>query len=97
MPATAEHRISAPDHAIAAAQLALEAAVRPEEGAVTPAIEAQVQHALHLARSAAGDPQIVVRLESISTMLQTMSVAKLEGRPNLYASRLLRLRRLVRA
>ena len=97
MHAIAEDRISAPDHAIAMAQLALEAAVRPEAGAVTPATEAQVQHALHLARSTAGDPQIVARLEAISTMIQTMSVAKLEGRPNLYASRLLRLRRLVLA
>ena len=88
--------VSAPEHALAMVRLSLERALGPDD-AVTPAVEAQLQNALHLLRSARGDAEALGKLETASAMLQAMLVAKREHRPNLYESKRLRLRRLMLA
>lgn len=61
-----------------------------EGAAITPSIEQTVQGALDVLRRE-GDAENIRRAERISTTLFTLVQAKRNGRPNLYASQLLRL------
>jgi hypothetical protein len=79
--------------AVASAMHALGTALRPDEGAITPATETQVQNAIDLLRKTGEEPDLRVRLEQIAADLRIMANSKRNGRPNLYASRLARLRR----
>ena len=79
--------------AIDSALMALGAALRPDEGAVTPATETTLQNAIDQLRKTGEEPDLRLRLERIAADLRTLANARLHGRTNLYASRLVRLRR----
>jgi hypothetical protein len=83
------------ESALRAARLALQLALRPAEGAVTPATETQIQNAIYFLRKSAGQDARLPALEQIATELRILSDARRSGRPNLYASRLARLRRTI--
>lgn len=80
-------------HAIELAMTALGAAIDPDEGAVTPATETTLQNAIDQLRKTGEAPDLRLRFERIAADLRTMVNARVHGRPNLYASRLARLRR----
>ncbi len=84
------------DQSIALAHGAIRAALRSEAG-ITPALETQVQNALHGARAYGCTPAGYETLESASAILASMSHAQRNGRPNLYASRRARLTRMLDA
>jgi hypothetical protein len=63
--------------------------------AVTASIETHVQNTLYALRSAGCERYVLARAEEISALVATISLAQRNGRPNLGASQLLRLRRLV--
>ena len=81
-------------HAVQMAQLALHSVLGGGD-AVSPASEARIQNALYALRTSRCDRQIVEKFERVATTLCVLLQAKREGRPNLYASQLLRLRKLV--
>jgi hypothetical protein len=62
---------------------------------ITPAAEAEVQKALSLLRREGGNPDLLRRLEQISITLFALAQSRRNGRPNLYASQMLRMKRLV--
>jgi hypothetical protein len=72
---------------------ALETALRPVEGAITAAVETQIERALHMMRASRIDRHLLNRFERAAASLRLMAEAKRTGCPNLYRSRLLRLRR----
>ncbi|HEY0012093.1 MAG TPA: hypothetical protein VGB79_04485 [Allosphingosinicella sp.] len=80
--------------AILSALAALDAALLPAEGAVTAATETRLQTALYFLRTGGERPDLVAELEGVAASLRLMVEAKRTGRPNLYASKLVRLRRL---
>ena len=81
------------EHAVSSAIHALAAALGPAEGAITPATETRLQYAIDQLRKTGEAPEMRARLEGIAADLRTTINSKLNGRPNLYASRLARLRR----
>jgi hypothetical protein len=81
--------------ALRSARLALQVAVAPVDGAVTPATETQIQNAIDLLRKLATGDARLLRLEQIAAELRIIAGARRSGRPNLYASRLARLRRTI--
>ena len=72
----------------------LDAVLKETGQPIGPASEADIQRALHLLRQSRCDPAYLLRVERISTALFTMSQARLNGRPNLHASQVQRLKRL---
>lgn len=78
----------------AIAMAALERALSAPEGAVTAATETQLQTALYKLRLDPGQAALVAELQDVAASLRIMAEAKRCGRPNLYASRLARLRRM---
>jgi hypothetical protein len=80
--------------AVLSALAALDEALRPVEGAVTAATETRVQTALYHLRTGGGRPDLLAELEGVAASLRLMVEAKRTNRPNLYASKLARLRRL---
>jgi hypothetical protein len=84
---------AAAEQAVGAAMAALAEAVRPAGGAATAATEARVQRALDLVRGEPGRAETARRIEAAAVALRVMAEARRGGRPNLYASRLARLRR----
>ncbi len=87
----------AAEDAVRTAMLALERALDPPEGAVTAATETQLQTALHVLRGDRDQAALVADLERVAASLRILAEAKRSGLPNLYASRLARLRRAHRA
>ncbi len=85
----------AAEHATQAAMLALHKALAPRDAEVTPATETQLQNALYLLRQCPHGRDALARLEGIARDLRVMVAARRDGRPNLYASKLARLRRAV--
>ena len=84
------------DQAVTSAMQALACALSPAEGAITAATETQLQNAIdHLLKSGEA-PELRIRLEQIAADLRATINSKLNGRTNLYASRLARLRRALR-
>lgn len=83
--------------AVHAAMLALERALVAPDGAVTAATETQLQTALHVLRGDRNQAALLADLERVAASLRILAEAKRTGRPNLYASRLARLRRAHRA
>jgi hypothetical protein len=83
------------EQAMSVAMLSIEKVVRSEGGAVTAATETQLQNALYLLRCNPSDAATMRRMEEAAVTLRIMVVARREGRLNLYASRLARLRRVV--
>jgi hypothetical protein len=79
--------------ALGALGAALDSALSPPGGAITLGTETQVHNALDLLRSARGEPGVVAQLEELAATLRIMMEAKRQGRVNLYASKLARLRR----
>lgn len=75
------------------AERALAEAFSARGGRITPSTEAAVQNALLMLRREGGDPVLIAKMETISTMLFAMAQALRTGRPNLYASRMIRLRK----
>ena len=65
------------------------------EGGVTPATETQVQNSLYALRSASPYSEAVASLEAVAANLRLLAEAKREGRCNLYASQMHRLRKQV--
>ena len=76
------------------AKLALERATAPD-GHVTAATQTCVQNAIDALKSRGGDTLLAEELARAASLLHLMVQARREGRPNLYASKSLRLRRLV--
>jgi hypothetical protein len=85
----------AAEGAVRRAFLALEMAVAPANGAVTAATETQVQTAIAMLRGVPDRAETVRRLEEAAVTLRFIVEARRQGRPNLYDSRLVRLRRAV--
>ena len=86
---------SCADRALESASFALEVALRPIDGAVTPATEAHLQKAIDQLRKSGDRGPVLPLLERIATDLHIILDARRCGRPNLYASRLARLRRML--
>jgi hypothetical protein len=63
-----------------------------QDGFVTHASEGQVHKAVDLLRNTRADPSLLCTVEAISCTLLKMRQLHQEGRVNLYASQLLRLR-----
>jgi len=80
--------------AVELAMSALERALRPE-GGITAATETRVQNAIDLLRASSSESGDLAELESIAVELRVLVEANRLGRPNFYASRLIRLRRRV--
>jgi hypothetical protein len=68
-----------------------------QDWVVTPASEAQVHKAADLLRSTKADPTLLSKIEAISCTLLKMKHLQQQGRVNLYASQLLRLRSVANA
>jgi hypothetical protein len=83
------------DPSVQLAAVAIEWALLAPEGDVTPAIETQIQNALHALRSTSGDRELLSWFAELATSLRMLAEAKRQGRTNLYMSQLLRLRRRV--
>jgi hypothetical protein len=81
------------EQAVNAAIAALHSALAPPEGAITASTEAQLQTAIATLRRDRCDNSLLARLEEMAVGLNILVNAKCKGRPNLYASRLARLRR----
>lgn len=94
MGAEAVMSTSASARAMALTERALAEALEERGGRIAPATETAVQNALQLLRVEGGDPALVRKLETVSTLLFTMAHAQLTGRVNLHASSLVRLRKL---
>jgi len=62
-------------------------------GVVTASVETALQNALHGLRSARADPTVLQWAETCSSFAAAISLAQRTGRPNLQASKMLRLRR----
>lgn len=86
-----------PGKAVEIARMALHNVVDPNGGDVTAANETLVQNALHLLRRASCEPAFVARFEEAAVQIRVLAEAKRDGRPNYYASKLLRLRRMAAA
>ena len=80
--------------AVLSALAALDEALLPHEGAVTASTETRLQTALYLLRTRGGRPDLLAALEGVAASLRLTVEARRMGRPNLYASKLARLRRL---
>jgi hypothetical protein len=93
MTSAGETKSGLAEHAVRTAMLALERALVAPEGAVTAATETQVQTALHVLRGDRHQAALLADLEGVAASLRILAEAKRTGRPNLYASRLARLRR----
>ena len=63
------------------------------EGELTAATETKVQNSLHALRSSAPYSEALRSLEAAAVKLRVLSEARREGRCNLYASQLIRMRR----
>ena len=63
------------------------------EGCLTAATETQVQNSLYALRVTSPYSEAVASLEAAAAKLRMVAEAKREGRCNLYASRLIRLRK----
>ena len=66
-------------------------------GTITPAVETQLQRAIQALRSSGCGPGMIEQAEGIARLVAVMAQAQRSGMPNLYASKMLRLRRLVEA
>ena len=64
-------------------------------GTIGVGVETQVHNALYYARHCRADPGRIERLEAVSKELATLFDCQRSNRPNLYASKLLRLKRLL--
>jgi hypothetical protein len=95
MTQTVHSPAAAAEHAAGMAMTALHKALAPGVEQVTAAVETQLQNALHLLRSCPEGRAQVARLEAIALHLRVLAQARRDGLPNLYASRLARLRRVV--
>ena len=95
MTATAQVQMAS-DDTLRRAELAVGAALRSGD-AISACLETQVQNALHAARCTGCDPDLFGRLENTAAIIYAMLLAQRNGRPNLYASKLLRLKRLILA
>jgi len=85
------------EHAVQMAAAAIERVLGPNGGDVSAAVETQLQNAVYLVRSSSSDRQLRSRLEDMAASVRILAEAKRQGRTNLYTSRLLRLRRLMRS
>ena len=65
------------------------------DGAITPSTEAQVHNSLYALRSSSPYADAVASLEAVAANLRILSNAKRDGRCNLYASQLTRLRKQI--
>lgn len=83
---------SSPEQALAHVLFGL---VERGEVAVTPAAETQLQNALVRLRSSSPDKKLLRRVEEALTLVAIISNSRRSGRPNLAASTMLRLKRLV--
>jgi hypothetical protein len=81
------------DEAVAHARAALKLVLASTFAQITPAIETEVQTVLDHLRSERPDDPLREEFERIAVALRIMCRAAHEGCPNLYASKLLRLRR----
>ena len=84
-------QLGGPEWALGRVEAAKAKAVRTD-GAVTPSMETDVQNALLVLKRSGCGPDVLERVERISTTLFLMARAKANGRPNLYNSQRLRLR-----
>ena len=82
------------EQAVSLVRRGLSTALCEPERPARPSSEADIQRALHLLRQGRCDPAFLVRVERISTALFTINRARQNGRPNLHASQVQRLRRL---
>ena len=74
---------------------ALDSAVRSPGGQITVATEAHVHKALHALKAASCDLGLIKQLEALASTLRIMMDARRDGRVNLYASKLVRLRHAI--
>ena len=81
------------DRALGRVEIAREKALDPE-GRVTPSMETDVQNALFVLKRNGCRPDLLERVERIATSLFVMAMARVNGRPNLYDSQRLRLRKI---
>jgi uncharacterized membrane protein (UPF0182 family) len=64
---------------------------------ITAAAETRIQNALISLKSSGCDRETIRRAEQVMVLLSATSQAQRNGRPNLYASKMLRLRRAAAA
>jgi hypothetical protein len=81
------------DSALGRVEAARERATHPDAG-VTPSMETEVQNALLVLKRSDCRPELLERVERISTSLFVMAMAQVNGRPNLYNSQRLRLKKI---
>jgi hypothetical protein len=76
---------------------ALRSAFAEPGGKITPATETEIQKALTLLRSEGRNRDVLQRAEALATMVFKIALAQRTGRPNFYASKMLRLKRAAAA
>jgi hypothetical protein len=79
--------------AIEIVERAMESAFADQGGRITARTETEIQKALTLLRSEGRDRDLLERAEALATLVFRIALAQRTGRPNFYASKMLRLRR----
>ncbi len=64
-------------------------------GTVTPSVETRIQKAMHSLRAAGCGARLLDQAYGLATLVALISQAQRSGMPNLAASRMLRLRRML--
>lgn len=79
--------------AIEIVERAMRSAFAEQGGKITAATETDIQKALTLLRSEGADRDLIDRAEALATLVFRIALAQRTGRPNFYASKMLRLKR----